>query len=80
MPEDKTKINQKIPKELKKRKSGQRIKRKSSERKTSVKKIWEKFVQQNDSRLLLKEAWKVQKDYQKEYSEKINKLHKKYCS
>ena len=62
----------------KKKKSDKRIKRKSSERKSSVKKTWDKFVKQNDSRSLLKDAWKVQKDTQKEYSEKINKLHKKY--
>ena len=55
-----------------KKKSIQRTKRKSS-----VKKTWEKFVQQSDSRSLLKDAWKS-KNPQKEYSEKINKLHKKY--
>ncbi len=58
------------------KKSNRRTKRKSSE-KNSVKKLWEKFVQQTDSRSLLKDAWKV-KTPQKEYSEKINKLHKKY--
>ncbi len=70
------------PKKTKK-KSGKSSKRKTSEhrtneRKSSIKKTWEKFVQQSDSRSLLKDAWKIQKDNQKEYSEKINKLHKKY--
>lgn len=51
--------------------------RKSSERKTSIKKKWEKFVQQSDFRDLLKNAWKTT-NTQKEYSEKLNKLHKKY--
>jgi hypothetical protein len=74
MPGEKT---QKSPK---KKKSDRRTKRKSSERKTSVKKTWEKFIQQSDSRSLLKEAWKVPKDNQKEYTDKINKLHKKYIN
>jgi hypothetical protein len=56
----------------------QRRKRKSSERKTSIKKNWDKFIQQSDSRALLKNSWKAD-NFQKEYSEKINKLHKKYC-
>jgi hypothetical protein len=76
MPSDK-KQKQNKPKNTTKKKSDRRVKRKSSERKTSVKKTWEKFVQQSDSRSLLKDAWKVENP-QKEYSEKINKLHKKY--
>jgi hypothetical protein len=70
-----------------KKKSEPRIKRKSSdkkkstkistERKTSTKKTWERFVQQSDSRSVLKDAWKAE-NFQKEYSDKINKLHKKY--
>jgi hypothetical protein len=69
------------PKEKKneKKKSDRRTKRKSSERKTSVKKTWERFVQQSDSRSLLKDAWKAE-NFQKEYLDKINKLHKKYSS
>jgi hypothetical protein len=62
-------------KKSKKKKSDRRTKRKSS-----VKKTWERFVQQSDSRSLLKDAWKIEKDKVKEYNEKINKLHKKYCS
>jgi len=87
------KMTDKMPKQLKKKKSD-RLKRKSSERKTSerktserktserktsVKKTWEKFVQESDSRTLLKNAWKVDNS-QKEYSDKINKLRKKYNS
>lgn len=64
-------------KKVQKKKSDRRIKRKSSER---IKKTWEKFVQQNDSRSLLKDIWKGDNN-QKEYLEKINKFHKKYsCS
>jgi hypothetical protein len=55
-------------------------KRKSNEKKTSIKKTWEKFVQRSDSRLLLKNVWKIDKDELKEYSKKINKLHKKYSN
>jgi len=67
-------------KKLNKKKSDKRTKRKSSERKTSVKKTWEKFTQQTESRSLLKDAWKLNKDNQKEYFEKISKLHKKYIN
>lgn len=62
-----------------KRKSSERKERKSVERKSSVKKTWERFVQQSDSRNLLKDIWKSENPT-KEYSDKINKLHKKYCS
>lgn len=48
-----------------------------SKRKNSVKKTWEKFVKRIDSRTLLKNSWKVNNP-QKEYSEKINALYKKY--
>lgn len=64
---------------MKSKKHVRRIKRRSSERKSSVKKTWEKFMKESDSRALLKEVWKVQ-DPQKECSERINKFHKKYCS
>ena len=72
-------------KQKSKKNSIRRTKRKSSERKiterkSSVKKTWEKFVQKSDSRLLLKDAWKIDKDKLKEYSEKINKLHRKYST
>lgn len=77
------------PKKLNKKKSDkseksdkgdkERTKRKSSERRSSVKKTWERFVQQSDSRSLLKDIWKSENPT-KEYSDKINKLHKKYCS
>lgn len=67
---------------LKKDKKKKKIKkrsseRKSSERKTSIKKTWEKFVQQSDSRSILKNAWKAD-NFQKEYSDKINSIVKKY--
>jgi hypothetical protein len=66
-------------KDNKKDKKSERIRRKSSERKSSVKKTWERFVQQSDSRNLLKDIWKSENSI-KEYSDKINKLHKKYCN
>ncbi len=46
-------------------------------KKNSVKKIWENLVKRNDSRLLLKNTWKI-KNNQSEYSDKLNKLLKKY--
>jgi len=67
----------KIKQSIKKSKSKERRKRKSSERKSSVKKTWEHFVQQNEAKTLLKDTWKAD-NFQKEYLDKINKLHKKY--
>lgn len=60
-------------------KNQRKIKRKSSAKKTSVKKTWDKFISQSDSKTLLKNIWKSD-NIQKEYSEKIIKLHKKYCN
>ncbi len=69
-----------MPNKLKKtrKKSEHKTKCKTSEHKTSIKKTWEKLVQQTDSRSLLKDSWKIDKDRQKEYSEKIGRLYKKY--
>jgi outer membrane biosynthesis protein TonB len=78
-PKAKPKEKPKEKERPKKKKSDQRAKRKTSERKTSVKKTWERFVQQSDSRSLLKDIWKAE-NFQKEYIDKINKLHKKYSN
>ena len=63
-----------------KKNSNRRTKRKSTKKKNSkIQKTWEKFVQQSDCRSLLKDVWKAD-NFQKEYSAKINQLHKKYSN
>ena len=62
---------------IKRNKSKQQPKRKINERKTSLKKKWEYLIHQRDTKSLLKDIWKT-KNFQKEYLDKINKLHKKY--
>lgn len=79
MPNDKIKNSKKKSEKIKQRTKRKSSERKSSERKSSVKKTWERFIQQNDSKTLLKDIWKSDNP-QKEYSEKIIKLHKKYCN
>ena len=51
----------------------------NKERKSKVRKSWERLLSNKDSRNLLKEVWKSNTPI-KEYSEKINKFHKKYCN
>lgn len=52
---------------------------KTIKRRSSAKQIWEKLTKHNDAKILIKNAWKIEKDKMKEYNEKIGNLHKKYC-